>query len=73
MDDVIFLITGIIGLISGILIILRPKWFRNLWKIRTAYEYWGEKTASYYYYVLGVLTAAIGLWLIIKYLLQLFM
>ena len=54
MDGIIFLITGIVGLISGILILLRPKWFGNLWKIRTAYEYWGEKAASRYYYVLEV-------------------
>lgn len=73
MDDIIFLISGVVGLISGILILLRPKWFRNLWKIRAAYEYWGEKTASRYYCVLGILTVAIGLWLIIKYLSQLFM
>lgn len=72
MDDIMVLIAGIVGLISGILFLFMPKWFRNLWKVRIAYEIWGEKAASRYYFVLGVFTMATGLWLIIKSLSQLF-
>ncbi len=71
MDFFIFLIPGIVGLVSGILMLLRPRWFRNLWKIRTAYELWGEKAATRYYYALGIFTIAIGLWMIINFLLRL--
>jgi len=66
MIDFIWLIPGIVVSASGILILIRPRWFRSLWKIRTTYEYWGNKIASRYYSVLGILIIAIGLWMIIK-------
>lgn len=71
MNDSFLLLSGVFVLVNGILMLLRPKWFRNLWKVRIAYKLWGEKAASRYYYVLGVFTIAIGFWLIIKFLSQL--
>ena len=66
MNDPILLICAVIGLASGILMISMPKWFKNLWKIRTTFENWGEKAATLYYLAFGIMAIATSIWLIIK-------
>lgn len=71
MENLILTTCSVVAIVSGAIMLLKPRWFRNLWKIKTTYDYWGEKAASLYYTVLGVASIVFGLWLLIKYFLPL--
>jgi len=72
MNNLVMLSIGLIGLVSGIIIITRPNWFRNLWKIRTSYEYWGDRLAAIYFTILGLIIIVASTWLILIHFFPLF-
>ena len=60
MDNYIMFLIGACGLVNGIVIVVRPDWFKRLWKIRTSYEYWGSKSSNLYYKLLGTLIIVVS-------------
>ena len=49
MEKYIMVLIGVLGLLNGLVIIVRPNWFKKLWKIRTSYEFLGSKYSNFYY------------------------
>ena len=67
MENYVMILIGICGLISGIIIVVRPSWFKQLWKIRTSYELLGNRISDIYYVFLGLLIIVVSGWLIVKF------
>jgi hypothetical protein len=67
MDNFIMILIGVCGLISGVVIVVRPRWFKQLWKIRTSYELMGGRFSDRYYTILGLLIIIVSGWIIVKF------
>lgn len=61
LETVITLILVVFEIIFGVSLLIRPKWLRNLPKIRYIFEKYGEKKASIYYFSLGILVIFAGI------------
>lgn len=67
MENYIMFLLGACGLANGVVVVVRPDWFKRLWKIRTSYEYWGSKSSNLYYNLLGTLIIGVSCWVIVKF------